>query len=257
MLTAKGMNSSDLRQRNRGLVLKLVAMQEKASRISITRETGLSKMTVTNIVSELLKEQYLIQTSSQKSSGAGRNPVLLDISPEAPVILGLYISRSYIEAALSNLKGSLLWRRSIPLKQESASTLKDKLTGLANAAMHSAKGRLLGVGVSIIGPLEENKGVLLNPTNFYGIEDFPVKDILESACGTRVYVSNDTNAAALAELLLGSGKELDNFIYIGISNGIGAGIVSQGELYQNGSGYAGELGPYYYKIRWHAVRVRE
>ena len=242
MLTAKGMNSSDLRQRNRGLVLKLVAMQEKASRISITRETGLSKMTVTNIVSELLKEQYLIQTSSQKSSGAGRNPVLLDISPEAPVILGLYISRSYIEAALSNLKGSLLWRRSIPLKQESASTLKDKLTGLANAAMHSAKGRLLGVGVSIIGPLEENKGVLLNPTNFYGIEDFPVKDILESACGTRVYVSNDTNAAALAELLLGSGKEMDNFIYIGISNGIGAGIVSQGELYQNGSGYAGELG---------------
>ena len=91
MLTAKGMNSSDLRQRNRGLVLKLVAMQEKASRISITRETGLSKMTVTNIVSELLKEQYLIQTSSQKSSGAGRNPVLLDISPEAPVSLGLYI----------------------------------------------------------------------------------------------------------------------------------------------------------------------
>ena len=145
MLTAKGMNSSDLRQRNRGLVLKLVAMQEKASRISITRETCLSKMTVTTIVTELLKEQYLIQTSSQKSSGAGRNPVLLDISPGAPVILGLYISRSYIEAALSNLKGSLLWRRSIPLKQESASTLKDKLTGLANAAMHSAKGRLLAI----------------------------------------------------------------------------------------------------------------
>lgn len=242
MLTAKGMNSSDLRQKNRGLVLKLVAMQDEASRISITRETGLSKMTVTNIVSELINEEYLIQTSSQKSSGAGHNPVLLDISPEAPIVLGLYISRSYIEAAISNLKGVLLWRRSVPLLEENAESLEEKLTGLAKSAIKSIKGRLLGVGVSMIGPLEEKQGVLLNPTNFYGIEDFPVKALLENACGTKVYVSNDTNAAALAELLLGSGKDLDNFIYIGVSTGIGAGIVSQGALYQNGSGYAGELG---------------
>ena len=74
MLNAKGMNSSDLRQKNRGLVLKLVATQEYASRISITRETGLSKMTVTNIVSELINENFLIQASSKKSGGAGRNP---------------------------------------------------------------------------------------------------------------------------------------------------------------------------------------
>ena len=242
MLNAKGMNSSDLRQKNRGLVLKLVATQEYASRISITRETGLAKMTVTNIVSELINENFLVQASSQKSGGAGRNPVLLDISPQAPVILGFYISRLHIEAAISNLKGKLLWRESVPLKDENALSLEEKLINLAKAAVRRAENRILGVGVSAIGPLEQNDGVLINPTNFYGIEDFPVRALLERVCKARVYVSNDTNAAALAELLLGAGKELDNFIYIGISSGIGAGIVSQRELYQNGSGYAGELG---------------
>lgn len=242
MLTAKGMNSSDLRQKNRGLVLKLAATQDEASRISITRETGLSKMTVTNIVSELINQGYLIQASCQKNGGAGRNPVLLDIAPQAPVVLGFYISRLYVEAALSNLKGRLFWRRRVPLENESAKSLEDKIIGLARMAMQYSKSRLLGIGVSAIGPLEQNEGVILNPTHFYGIEDFPVRALLERECGIRTYVSNDTNAAALAELLLGAGKELENFIYIGISSGIGAGIVSQGELYQNGSGYAGELG---------------
>lgn len=242
MFMAKGMNSSDLRQKNRGLVLKLVAVQDISSRIAITKETGLSKMTVTNIVSELIKNDYFIETISQKSSGAGRNPVLLDISPKAPVILGFYISRMYIEAVISDLKGNFIWRNRVLLKQENAKSFEEKLTGLAQTAMEYIKGRILGIGVSVIGPLEESKGILLNPTNFYGIEDFPVRDLLENICGAGVYVSNDTNAAALAELLLGSGKNLDNFIYLGISSGIGAGIVSQRELYQNGSGYAGELG---------------
>lgn len=238
----RGMNSNDIKFKNRGLVLKLAVMGKDPSRISITRETGLSKMTVTNITAGLINDGYLIETCRQKSGAAGRSPVLLDISPKAPVILGVYIARDKMEAALSDLRGALLWRDSVKLQAETSESIRSKLSDMAKRACSSAKNRIMGIGVAAIGPIDQANGIILNPTNFYGIENLPVKYILESVCNAPVYTSNDANAAALAELLLGAGRRLDNFIYIGVSDGIGAGIISGKALYQNGSGYAGEVG---------------
>lgn len=84
--------------------------------------------------------------------------------------------------------------------------------------------------------------MLLRPAAFFGITDFPVAALLAERYVLPVRVLNDMNAAALAEKLFGAGRELDNFLYVGISNGIGAGIISGGRLYRDTSGYAGEIG---------------
>lgn len=77
----KGINSSDIKHTNRGLVLKMVSVESGLSRSTIAKHIGLTKMAVSNIVTELIENGYLTETQAARVSGAGRNPVLLDCSP--------------------------------------------------------------------------------------------------------------------------------------------------------------------------------
>lgn len=235
----KGIGSIDVRQQNRGFVLRSVITSEQASRASVTKEIGLTKMAVSNIVSELIEEGFLTELHAIPG-GVGRNPVLLDISPQAPLLAGVYLSRDRLSVILTDLKLQILYRLTTALASETAESLRDKLKSLTQQMVAFAPRRILGIGVSAIGLLDIKRGVLLNPHNFYGIRNFPITRLLEEWYHLPVFLHNDTKASALAEKLFGRMKKEQNFIYIGLSNGIGAGIMVDGRLF--GSDAAGEIG---------------
>ena len=85
-------------------------------------------------------------------------------------------------------------------------------------------------------------GIILNPTNFYGITNIYAKKHIEERTGLPAFLRNDMSAAALAEKYYGYGINISDFVYIGITHGLGAGIISNGELYQSKSGFSGEFG---------------
>ena len=60
--------------------------------------------------------------------------------------------------------------------------------------------------------------------------------------GLKVYLDKDTNAAALSERLLGKARCVSDYIYVGVTNGMGAAVVSHGELYHGADGFVGEIG---------------
>ena len=83
-----GVNNKLLKQKNRGLLLKLIATGECSSRIELAQKTGLAKMTVSNIVNEFLENGMLEEREKVQTEGKGRNPILLIISPRAPKLIG-------------------------------------------------------------------------------------------------------------------------------------------------------------------------
>lgn len=239
-----GVNSLRQKQKNHGLVLEIIATGEAVSRTDISARIGLTKMAVTNIVSELMEQGFVAETEKMSSAAVGRNRVMLDISPRAPLVVGVYISRVSVTAVLMDLRLRLIFKAEQPLSDESRRTLTDKLYCVLDKVIETAggAGRVLGVGVSSIGPLDSRDNRILNPRGFFGISDYSFGRLISERYGLRVVSNNDMNAAALAERLYGRGRAYNDFIYVGLTAGVGAGIVTQGQLFQNNSSFAGEIG---------------
>lgn len=233
-----GLNSKSLKELNRGLILKLIITGKSPSRIELSRATGLTKMTLSNIIAEFIAQKYVCQKEIEPNSSAGRNPIILDITPDAPKIIGVQIGRDEVSAVLCDLKLKIINKSSISLSDETAQSLADKLFDVVS---HVECNNVIGIGVSAIGPLEIKSGVILNPTNFFGITDFYVTSLLNEKYNLPVFLNNDMKCAALCEKIFGNGKEFSDFLYVGLSNGVGSGIITADKLYQQG-GFSGELG---------------
>lgn len=106
---------------------------------------------------------------------------------------------------------------------------------------HSGKD-LIGIGVGVPGLVRLGTGVIAQAPNLPGWNDFPLKERLEDALDLPVLVENDANAAALGEVWLGAGHDVDALILLTLGTGIGGGIVSRGVIVHGADGMAGELG---------------
>ena len=242
----KGFNNTHLKYRNRGIVLQLIA-NEPRSRIDITKRMGLTRMAISNIVSELIDENYILEGETRENAQVGRNPILLDISSGSPLAAGIYIARNSASAMLTDIRLTAIYVDEIPLENETADSLKEKICLLLDRlfAYRDEKmkyRRILGIGISSIGPFDPNTATILNPIDFFSISNLPLKEFLEERYRLPVFAENDMNASALAEHLHGSGQGCDDFLYLGITSGIGSGIVVNGRLYGADSISVGEIG---------------
>jgi predicted NBD/HSP70 family sugar kinase len=237
-----GKNNKSLRLGNKSLVLKNICLNQGVSRIDISKKTGLTKMAVSYIVSELIESGIIKESHTEQVSGAGRNPIILDISEKAPKAAGIYISRDSCSVIVTDLKLKVLFSSSIPFHDENEETLEEKVITLLNRAFKKFGNKIGGIGISTLGPIDCTEGVILNPPNFFGIKNVRIADIVKKQYNVPVIMNNEVNAAALVEKIFGSSSKIDNFIYLALANGIGAGIITGGKLYQNDSSFAGEIG---------------
>ncbi|HIF93267.1 MAG: ROK family protein [Myxococcales bacterium] len=102
--------------------------------------------------------------------------------------------------------------------------------------------RLGRVGVSVPGPADTRRGILLNPPNLPNWHNAPIGDVLREAFSVEVRVENDANAAALAEFEFGAGRGCRDMVYLTMSTGVGAGVIADGQLLRGAFGAAGEAG---------------
>ena len=241
MTKKTGMNNQNLKYQNRGLLLRLLCTHDGVSRIQLAQRTGLTKMTVSNIIAGLMEQDYVVERAPERNAGVGRNPIILDISPGAPKVLGVQLGREGVTAVLFDLKLQILKKEEEPFAQENTDSILQKLFRAVDR-IRIQESNILGCGVSVVGPLDVGSGVVLNPPNFFGVSNLPLRRLLSNHMGLPVELNNDMNCAALGEKLFGAGREFHNFLYVGLSTGIGSGIIENDGLYQNSSGFAGELG---------------
>ena len=241
---SKGKNQQYIKEQNRALILKLICTNQCVSRVDIARKTGLNKMTVTNIINELIFAGFIKEGIVSDTTGVGRKPIGLLPCDDGAYSVGIYVSRDYIKASLINLNAVVISEYEAVIGiGETADSLIDKILKSIDRIIQTIdKSKILGIGLACIGPLDIKNGILLSPTDFYGIKNVYLKKIIEEKTGFIVYVNNDMNAAAIAEQLYGKGRDKSNFIYLGITNGIGSGIITNDSLYIGEEGYSGEIG---------------
>ena len=120
MAISKGINNANLKSGNRGLVLKMIATGQASTRIELAKKTGLSKMSLTNIINEFMKAHIVKETEIEKVKGAGRNPVILTITDRCKKVIGLSIHRSAINCMLCDISNNVLKEATTELNKDNA-----------------------------------------------------------------------------------------------------------------------------------------
>jgi glucokinase len=149
---------------------------------------------------------------------------------------------SAVVAGDGTVQGEDLRETNAPEGQEAV--LEAMTASISAAASHARfeVSQLCGVGVAAPGPVDADRGSIVNAPNLPDWEDVPLAEILSRRLGMGIVVENDANAAALGEYLQGAGRGARALLYVTVSTGIGGGIVLNGELYRGASGAAGEIG---------------
>ncbi|MGN0293873.1 MAG: ROK family protein [Lachnospiraceae bacterium] len=242
MAVTAGQNSINTKQYNRGLILKLIATGTCRSRIELARTTGLTKMTISNIISEFMQGEVIEEYEVEQTENCGRNPIVLRVSEHAPKIIGVLVFRGRLEAIISSMTLGILYRERYDLESDlTAERLMEHIYGLIERCLEREH-NVIGIGVSVIGPVDLNRGILLNPPRFYGIQNLHILELLRQRYDLPVVLEHDNNSAALAEKMFGHGRDASDFIFLGISNGIGSGVILNGEIFHNAKGLAPEIG---------------
>lgn len=237
----EGFNNSSLKIRNRGLIFKLIATGQCTSRIELAKMSGLTKMSVTNIISEFMAGDLVEEIDIETKMNVGRNPIALDISHKAPKIIGILIGRDSCAAVLCDFKLHVLKQLQVDLGQCNQDKLINKIFELVDQ-MLAYDSNVMGIGVSSIGPVDIHNGIILNPPNFYGIKNVSIVSILSEKYNLPVTLEGQYNCAALAEKNYGNCRGYHDFIFIGITNGVGSGVVIDDQILSNTYGLGSEIG---------------
>ncbi len=227
-----------LRGHNRGLIVRLLRTRGPMSRTQLSRMSGLAPSGLTRLVRDLLDEGLIEELGKCRSHG-GRRAVLLGFNPSYAYTIGIKVERQRIRAAQVNLEGTILERRDTALPDSlSPEAVFDRIV---ETVASLRRGRVLGVGVGISGLVDSSRGVdLYSPILAW--RHVEVARPLGRRLGLRTWVENDVNTLTLAERLYGAGRPFKHFVCLTVGEGIGAGVVLQGELYHGAFGGAGELG---------------
>lgn len=239
-----------LRELNRGRVIDALRGRGTASRAEIARLTGLSRSTVSSIVSDLIEAGLLTEqaeaTGVAHGEGGGRPPVLLSLNPAAGTVVGVDFGHTHLRVAVSDLSHEVLAETGRELDVDhSAEEGLDAAAKLVDRVLKEAgvdrKG-VLGVGMGLPGPINRATGAVGSSSILPGWVGVDAATEMERRLGLPVQVENDANLGALAEFVWGSGKGHSNVVYIKLSSGVGAGLLFAGRLHQGAGGTAGEIG---------------
>ena len=245
MENLRGSSVNDVKLQNRRLVLCTIVERPMISRGEIAEATGLSKMSMSNIIGELMQAGIVCEPAQARAESAspGRRPAYLDLADASPCEVGVFISRHDVQVAVGDLRTHVFWSRSASYPERmDERTLVGMTLALIREALANCRRPVLGIGIAAIGPVSTQRGTLLQPANFYGIHDVPIVRIVAEETGYPVFFTADSMAGAQGEKLFGEGRAHDNFLFLLLWEGIGCGVVVDGKLHAGEHGLGGELG---------------
>lgn len=234
-----------IRAINRTHVFQLIREDGPISRAGIARTTGLTQVTVSTIINELMAHG-LVGEGDQAASTGGRRATLVHLIPRSYFAVGAKVMEQHIVGAVTDLAGNLIAEADVPLDDQRTSPdeVVAGLDRLVNSLVTSAgvpRARLLGLGIGMAGVVDGRTGVC-RYSPFLGWHNVPIAELASRQLGIPVLVENDVNTLALAERWFGVGQDVSDFLLVTIGRGVGLGIVAEGRLYRGGRGGAGEFG---------------
>lgn len=231
---------TDSRLHHRSMLLQHLFADGPASRADLARSSGLTRVTASQLVAELLAEGLVEELGAPAESRVGKPPTLVGLVDDAKHVVAVDLSvDGQVTGAVLDLAGRVLTRAARPLAGRRGAAAVEEIRDFAASLIDASSRPLLGVGVASPGVVSP-AGVVLDAPNL-GWHDLPLATQLERALGLTVYVANDANTAVMGEYTFGGGDE-SGLLLLRLSTGVGAGLVIGGSMIHGQGGAAGEIG---------------
>lgn len=227
------------RRINRALVLEKLKFFDGLSRAELARQLGLSKITISEIVSDLIEEELIEETGEGKATRAGgRKPILLRLNSSWHRVVGLDIGLTNTVIALGGLKGErVVQLRSSTSQRHDTEGILGQIEELLTVILERGnlkKDKLAGIGISIRGLIDGQTGTIaFSPALDW--KDVPFRDLVEQRLGVPTTLDNCTRVMAFGEKWHERSNDIKNIFYVNVGYGIGSAIVMNGRIYNNNS----------------------
>ena len=232
-----------LKDLNERTVLEAIRAGAPISRAEISRRAGISKPTVSLALQSLL-HAGLVREAAPDGDGPSYGAVFFESVPEAALVLGIDLGARFVRGAVCDLAGRVRARQDVELRRAHASTALETITELVDTLVAvSGLGRELvdGIVVGVPGAVDATDGTIRLATNVADLEGAAFADALGGSLELPVRLENDVNLAAVGERWQGVARGVEDFAFLSIGTGMGAGLVLGGELHRGRRGTAGEV----------------
>lgn len=227
------------RSHNRSLVLQSLYRDGQASRADLARETGLTRVTISDLVGELIAEGLVIELGQRGDARPGKPAVLLDVNRAATQIIGVDLSEHAVfRGAVLDMDGQVLRAAEVALAGSRGDDATEKVLGLVDELVRAATAPILGIGIGSPGIVDATGTVVAAPN--LGWTDEPLQRTLADRTGLPVFVANDANVAVLAEH--GFADAHGDMMLVKVGHGVGSGLLVAGALVFGSRFAAGEIG---------------
>ena len=227
------------RRHNRALVLQALYRAQGLSRADLAREVGLTRVTISDLVADLIAEDLVVELGLRPDSRPGKPAMLLDINRTGFSIVGLDLSNnSAFRGVLTDLDGTVVERAEVPVRGVTGDEAVAAVYRLLDDLLARATAPVIGIGVGSPGLVDLDGTVVQAPNLDW--HDVPLQQLIAERYDLPTQVANDANMAAQGERAFGGASA--DMMLIRIGRGLGAGLVVGGHLV-HGSGFAaGEIG---------------
>ena len=232
-----------LKDLNERTVLDAIRNGAPISRVEISRLVGISKPTVSLALQSLL-DAGLVRETAPDPGRPTYGATFFEVVPEAGLVLGLDLGARFLRGAICDLRGEIRARQDVELDGADAEGAIDAIAAL-HASLAGAGGlpldRIDGAVVGVPGVVDAKTGRLSLATNVSGLEGRDWGADLRNRLRLPVTVENDINLAAVGERWRGMARGAEDFVFLSVGTGLGAGLVLRGELHRGRNGAAGEV----------------
>ncbi len=231
-----------LKQLNERTVLETIRTGAPISRAEISRRAGISKPTVSLALQALL-EAGLVREADNDPGRPSYGAVFFEPVPDAALVLGLDLGARFLRGAICDLGGAIRARQDVELNDVNVAAALEAIAALRTSLVASAgvsHGLIDGAVVGVPGVVDVHTG-RVDMANLPGLDGMVFGAEVEGVLEVQVAVENDINLAALGERWLGVARGVDDFVFLSVGTGLGAGLVLHGELHRGRHGAAGEL----------------
>jgi predicted NBD/HSP70 family sugar kinase len=262
MADQAGRNVRDLRRSNRSLLLRHLYFHDQVSRQDLSRATGLSTASVSNVVAEMIEAGIVIEAGAVESDG-GRPRILLEVDASRFEVIGVDVGETHVRVERFDLALNELARADIPMTAghyEPEVVVAAIAAGIGavgcrpgagadaagaargvGAAGGGAVGGILGVGIGVPGIVQGLPESVVHCQTM-GWDGVPLEALLRKVTDLPVFIDNGATTMGQAEMWFGSGPEAADTVFLLIGSGVGASVLAGGAPYRGSSTSAGEWG---------------
>jgi predicted NBD/HSP70 family sugar kinase len=235
----RGASSEVVREINRRIVLNLVRTRQPISRADLARVSGLQRSTISLIVEQLIKGSWVLEGPTGRLP-RGRRPTFLRLNDER-VIIGVDIRPTQITVALADANGKFASQESMVTPADPQVAL-NALIDIIQRIKRSCRGKMIeGVGISLPGRFDHRSDRLVFAPNLKWRE-IDLRTPIVKETGLEVEMENAAAACVLAEVWFERAEPCRDLVVVTVSEGIGTGVLTNGQLMRGMNGMAGEFG---------------